>query len=155
MDSASTSEQQAEASKSDAPVSLKDETVELALEVCLDCQDFPKATRLLSPKEFQHVFANAKKFANRHWTFIVRANELPYPRLGLAIAKKQLPKAVWRNRIKRLARESFRQHKQPLAGYDIVVLTRRGMEQVDNQTLVNSFRHLIRKIERSNTKEAK
>ncbi len=114
--------------------------------ICLDCQDFPKATRLLSSKEFQHVFANAKKFANRHWTFIVRPNELAYPRLGLAIAKKQLPKAVWRNRIKRLARETFRQHKTQLAGYDIVVLTRRGMEQVDNDTLVRSFLHLIRKI---------
>lgn len=151
MDSASTSEQQAKASKDEAQSLSQDEDIEQNLEVCLDCQDFPKATRLLSPKDFQYVFANAKKFANRHWTFIVRANGLPYPRLGLAIAKKQLPKAVWRNRIKRLARESFRQHKQPLAGYDIVVLTRRGMEQVDNQTLVNSFRHLIRKI----AKEAK
>jgi len=122
--------------------------------VCLDCQDFPKATRLLSPKEFQQVFAQAKRYANRHWTFIVRPNHLPYPRLGLAIAKKQLPKAVWRNRIKRLARETFRQHKKPLAGYDIVVLTRRGMAQVDNDTLVRSFLHLIRKITKV-AKEAK
>ncbi|GAB6035009.1 ribonuclease P protein component [Galenea microaerophila] len=114
--------------------------------ICLDCPDFPKANRLLSPKEFQQVFAKAKKYANRHWTFIVRPNELSYPRLGLAIAKKQLPKAVWRNRIKRIARETFRQHKVELAGYDIVVLTRRGMEQVDSDTLVRSFLHLIRKI---------
>lgn len=115
---------------------------------------FPKSVRLLSPKDFQFVFAQAEKFANRHWTLIVRANGLPYPRLGLAISKKQLSKAVWRNRVKRLARESFRQHKQALSGYDIVVLGRRGTEAVDNLTLSKSFMHLVRKIDKSGLKNA-
>lgn len=110
---------------------------------------FPKSVRLLSPKDFQFVFTKAEKFANRHWTLIVRPNELPYPRLGLAISKKQLSKAVWRNRVKRLAREAFRQHKQALSGYDIVVLGRRGTETLDNLTLHKSFVHLVRKIEKS------
>ncbi|PLA74645.1 ribonuclease P protein component [Hydrogenovibrio sp. SC-1] len=113
---------------------------------------FPKSARLLSPKQFKFVFAKAQKFSNRHWTFIVRPNQQAAPRLGLAIAKKQLMKSVWRNRVKRLARETFRQHKQALSGYDIVVLGRRGMQEVDNETLCNSFEHLIRQLKKRGKK---
>ncbi|WFE69631.1 ribonuclease P protein component [Thiomicrospira sp. R3] len=114
--------------------------------------DFPKSSRLLTPKQFQFVFAQAEKFANRHWTLIVRANDLPFSRLGLAVAKKQLSRAVWRNRVKRIAREGFRQHKDVLCGYDIVVLGRRGMQDIDNLTLANSFFHLVQKIALSDLK---
>lgn len=114
---------------------------------------FPKSLRLLSPKDFQFVFAQAEKFANRHWTLIVRPNQKPYPRLGLAISKKHLQRAVWRNRVKRLAREAFRLHKNDLNGYDIVVLGRRGLQDIDNTTLHNSFLHLIRKIRKSGFKD--
>ncbi|QCU91062.1 ribonuclease P protein component [Thiomicrorhabdus sediminis] len=114
--------------------------------------DFPKSNRLLTPNSYSHVFANAERFANRNWTLIVRPNEQDYPRLGLAIAKKQLQRAVWRNRVKRIAREAFRSHKQELSGYDIVVLGRKGMQDIDNKTLFDSFLHLIRKIQKSNLK---
>ncbi len=114
--------------------------------------DFPKSNRLLSPKSYSHVFSQAERFGNRNWTFIVRPNDESYPRLGLAIAKKQLQRAVWRNRVKRIAREAFRSHKKELSGYDIVVLGKKGMQEIDNQTLHNSFLHLIRKIKKSNLK---
>ncbi len=117
-------------------------------------QSFPKHLRILSPRDFEHVFSKAEKFANRHWVFIVRPSNNPYPRLGLAIAKKQLKKAVWRNRVKRLARESFRQHTQALNGYDIVVLARRNLNEVDNEVLTQSFLHLIRKVKCSNLNTA-
>ena len=116
-------------------------------------QDFPKSNRLLTPKSYSHVFAQAQRFGNRNWTMIVRPNNKPYPRLGLAIAKKQLARAVWRNRVKRIAREAFRLHKEDLSGYDIVVLGRHGMQSIDNKTLHDSFLHLVRKIKKSNLKD--
>ncbi|SFR56521.1 ribonuclease P protein component [Thiomicrospira sp. ALE5] len=112
-------------------------------------QTFPKTLRLLTPKQYKQAFEQAQKFANRHWTLIVKANQQPIPRLGLAISKKQLARAVWRNRIKRVAREAFRQHKIDLCGYDIVVLGRKGMERVDSAQLHASFEHLIKKIKLS------
>ena len=115
--------------------------------------DFPKSVRLLTPKSYSHVFAQAERFGNRNWTMIVRPNGEDYPRLGLAIAKKQLQRAVWRNRVKRVAREAFRLHKSDLSGYDIVVLGRKGMQDIDNATLHNSFLHLVRKIKKSNLKD--
>ncbi len=143
--------------KQDFDALTPSETSELAQLNCSDLSrpTLPKEQRLLTPDHFSFVFADAKKFANKHWTLIVRPNQKPYPRIGLAVAKKQLIRAVWRNRVKRLAREAFRQHKQALSGYDIVVLGRREMQNIDNQTLNNSFEHLIRKIKNSRLKDSK
>lgn len=59
-------------------------------------------------------------------------------RLGLAIAKKQLPRAVDRNRVKRIVRESFREHQ--LQDYDVVVLARRETLTATNDELFASLR---------------
>ncbi|BBP47126.1 hypothetical protein THMIRHAS_24990 [Thiosulfatimonas sediminis] len=136
---------------------------ELASNPCSACQtppqspsvedhSFDKSLRLLTPKDYAYVFAKAERFGNRNWTMIVRSNNQEFPRLGLAIAKKQLSRAVWRNRVKRIAREAFRLHKKDLSGYDIVVLGRKGMEQIDSKILHESFLHLVRKIHKSNLK---
>lgn len=56
------------------------------------------------------------------------------PRLGLAISRRQLPRAVDRNRIKRLARESFRQ-RTGLPGADVVLMAARTARQCSNTQL--------------------
>lgn len=58
-------------------------------------------------------------------------------RLGLAIAKKQIPRAVDRNRIKRVIRESFRLHQ--LQDHDFVVLARRDTASATNRQLSRSL----------------
>ena len=66
---------------------------------------------------------------------LYRPNGLNGARLGLAIAKKCARRAVDRNRLKRLVRESFRAHVQSLPGVDIVVLCARGAPALSNQRL--------------------
>ena len=61
------------------------------------------------------------------------------PRLGLAISKKELKRAVDRNRIKRLTRESFRLNQHELANADFIVMTRKKAGEVSNEEL---FRRL-------------
>lgn len=51
----------------------------------------------------------------------VRPNGLPYARLALVIARRHAPRAVDRNRVRRLVREAFRIHQQRFAGQDVVV----------------------------------
>ncbi|GAB3487131.1 hypothetical protein GCM10027340_25420 [Marinomonas epiphytica] len=51
------------------------------------------------------------------------------------MSKKTDKRAVGRNRIKRVVRESFRHHQTPLAGLDIVFLSRQGIKEVDNENL--------------------
>jgi ribonuclease P protein component len=51
-------------------------------------------------------------------------NQETHARLGLAIATKTFGSAVARNRIKRIARESFRLHQHALPALDITVAAR-------------------------------
>lgn len=93
---------------------------------------FARQQRLLKPSDFKHVFARPVKQGDSYLTLLARDNKLSYARLGLAISKKQLRRAVDRNRIKRLARESFRHHQQNLAGLDIVVMVRSKVITLSN-----------------------
>lgn len=51
-------------------------------------------------------------------------NRSDQARLGIIVAKRNVKRAVDRNRIRRLIRESFRQEKEGLRGLDIIVLAR-------------------------------
>lgn len=85
---------------------------------------FPRSARLLRQQEFKYVFADARAFRNPAFTLLARKNDQPTARLGLAISRKAARKAVQRNRLKRLVRESFRRWRQQLPAIDIVVLAR-------------------------------
>ena len=68
-------------------------------------------------------------------------------RLGLAISKKQCRKAVARNRLKRIVRESFRQRQCALAGLDIVVLNQPASAQAANAALHASLERHWQRLE--------
>lgn len=64
------------------------------------------------------------KLADAFFTLSVLANGETYPRLGLSIATRTFGTAVARNRIKRLARESFRLNQHTLPPVDVTVSAR-------------------------------
>ena len=49
------------------------------------------------------------------------ATAFDYPRLALVVPKRLAPRAVTRNRIRRLVREAFRMHQERLGAIDCVV----------------------------------
>ena len=55
----------------------------------------------------------------------VRPNGLAHARIGIIAAKRIAPRAVDRNRAKRLVREMFRATRHRLSGIDVVVQLRR------------------------------
>lgn len=83
---------------------------------------FRRRARLLIPPQFERVFGQGRKLRTPHLTAVVASSDTGHPRLGLAIARKAAPKAVDRNRIKRLARESFRVAQNLLPSCDVVLL---------------------------------
>lgn len=85
---------------------------------------FTRVSRLTTASAFDCVFRKSRRSADGFFTVLYRTNDLGYPRLGLAIAKKRVRRAVGRNRLKRLIRESFRAIQPQLNGLDIVVLAR-------------------------------
>jgi ribonuclease P protein component len=80
---------------------------------------------------------------------LARPNGLEQSRLGLVIAKKNVRRAVDRNRVKRVARESFRHHREGLGDLDIVVLARKGVGDLDNAALHALFADMWRRLIRS------
>ena len=67
-------------------------------------------------------------------------------RLGLAIPRKQIRRAVERNRVKRLIRESFRRHQDVLRGLDVVVIGRSELLKKKNQGVIECLENHWRRI---------
>ncbi|MBZ9539737.1 ribonuclease P protein component [Modicisalibacter tunisiensis] len=121
----------------------------------MSCQGFPRQLRLLNAGDYRYVFDRATyKVHARGILVLARANALGHPRVGLVVSKKNVRRAVDRNRLKRLVRESirFRQHRLPAV--DIVVLARRGVSDLDNPTLHRQLHGLWRRLEKEVRKQA-
>lgn len=92
-------------------------------------QTFDKKKRLLTSADYAFVFDKADfKVSHRHYLILARRNALGSARLGLVIAKKNTRLSTRRNRIKRVARETFRTYHQHLDSLDLVFLTRKGFD---------------------------
>ncbi len=109
---------------------------------------FPSQFKLNKPEEYQKVFANPLKSTDKFFTVLAIQNENGYARLGLAIAKKNIKRAIDRNKIKRSARESFRLQQQ-LGNWDIVILARREAATAPKKILTRSLnKHWLKLAQR-------
>ena len=110
---------------------------------------FPPQLRLKKPAEYKKVFAKPVKSSDTYFTMLAIKNDFDHPRLGLAIAKKNIRKAVHRNMIKRAVRENFRIQQQSLGNIDIVVLARREAVDAPLELLRKSLeKHWLRLVSR-------
>ena len=80
--------------------------------------------RLHQPRDFKAALEQGRRIGGKLLTAVIRDNGLPHPRLGLALAKKNIAHATMRNRIKRQIRESFRQRQAELPAVDIVIFAK-------------------------------
>jgi ribonuclease P protein component len=105
-------------------------------------QGLPRTARLLKPADFRRVFQRARRAQDANFTILARANDGNPARLGLAIARKQVRRAVDRNRLKRLIRDSFRHRRAELHGLDLVVMARSRAVSATNAELFESLAEL-------------
>lgn len=104
---------------------------------------FSQSCRLLTASDYKTVFDKSQlKVSNRYFLVLATINNLPTPRMGLVIAKKNVGKAVQRNRIKRLIRQSFRTQKSTLDNLDLVVLARKDADKLENQAIADQLTQL-------------
>lgn len=106
---------------------------------------FQRTSRLTDAASFGRVFRKARRSRDNMFTVLTTENAVHKARLGMAISKKYCRLAADRNRLKRIIRDSFRQHQAELEGLDVVVLNQSGTQHADNKVLFDSLaRHWIR-----------
>lgn len=107
---------------------------------------FPRTARLLKPADFQKVFRDSRASTDRYFKILCRMNGSQSSRLGLAVSKKVDKRAVGRNRIKRVLRQSFRtsfdtvgMETDSTSGVDLVILPRNICATICNKQLFQSL----------------
>lgn len=110
---------------------------------------FPPEARLRRPQDFKAVLARGSRLHESPMTFVVAPGGGPKARLGLAIAARSVPTAVGRNRIKRLARETFRHARAQLETVDVVVLAKPAAAGAESRQLRAAFEKTWRRLQRA------
>jgi len=116
-------------------------------------ESFPRQLRLTRAIDFQQAFKNNIRIGDARVTFLVGKKVGNCPRIGFAIARKQVSGAVERNALKRLFRESFRKNRHRLPPRDIVVMVKREIlltRPADLRALLDQYwNSIIEQCERS------
>jgi len=90
---------------------------------------FQKRHRLLKPKDFQRIFDQVDcKQGGSHFTF----------------PKRNVPKAVDRNYIKRVVRESFRHNvltQHQIQPFDVIVLAKPSSKHCESKDIHQALNH--------------
>ena len=109
---------------------------------------FSKQRRLLTSSDFDQVFKRVAVKAGTGELFLLASPSLSEhaPRLGFIIARKEVKRAVDRNRIKRIVREEFRTLGETYPDLDIIVMARRGAQQLSRQATHDAAQYLFRKL---------
>jgi len=95
--------------------------------------------RLATEAEFDQVFRNGRRSADQYFTVLYHPNTSGHARIGFALARQRVRLAVDRNRLRRLARESFRQADPALPPVDIVLLARDAAAGASNPDITASL----------------
>lgn len=90
---------------------------------------FSRSSRITSKADYAQVFNKPQRFSGKYWQVLAKNVQKPHPRLGLAIAKRVLNRAVDRNIYKRIAREVFRLNQHELKPLDFVVMAKKMYQQ--------------------------
>ena len=95
---------------------------------------------LTKRRDFDSVFKKGKNHSSRHLVIYAMPNSLNFSRFGFAVSKK-IGKAVVRNRLKRLLRESLRAlSKEIPVPCDIVIVARKLAPEGSLNDFINDIK---------------
>lgn len=98
-------------------------------------------------KDFRRLYSRGKSFVSGYTVVYASKNRTGESRLGLTVAKS-VGKAVKRNRLKRLMRESYRLMEDRIyPGFDIIIVARnRALDKTQAQ-IQKDVEYAMRKLE--------
>lgn len=107
---------------------------------------FPRTNRLLTKLEFKSVFDQSRKVTQKHLLVLFKPNSQVQNRLGVIVSKRVAKKAVTRNTIKRIMRESFRLNQDSFLGLDMIVIARQYCDTLEKVELRRGIDKLWEKL---------
>ena len=107
----------------------------------------PRTARVRARPEFDRIFKHGRRVALPVLALHVCPPAQPDgpARLGLAVSRKVDPRAVGRNRIKRVLRAAFRECRADLPPADYVIVARPGASSCDGEALRSAFARLLQR----------
>ncbi|MBY0377314.1 MAG: ribonuclease P protein component, partial [Gammaproteobacteria bacterium] len=108
---------------------------------------FTRQHRLLDRIDFHNVMsAPQHRLGADVFLLLARKNTVGQGRLGLIIAKKNVKRATRRNWVKRQCREYFRHHQHDVASFDIVILAKKGIADLNHDELTQRLDRVWNKL---------
>ena len=107
---------------------------------------FPVGARIRHKAQFQHVFAKRQRLFGRCCVLYYRSNTVKRPRLGVVVSKRNVRKAVTRNRFKRVTREVFRTQQRKLPMLDMVIIAKSGAGDKTKQELQQCLNQCLQQL---------
>lgn len=95
----------------------------------------PPQARLRRAADFTALRHPPGRLDSRYFLIRYRASETAASQMGLAVSRRVSKHAVVRNRIKRVARESFRHARADLPALDLLLIARAAAADATNQAL--------------------
>ncbi|MGH8144859.1 MAG: ribonuclease P protein component [Rhodanobacteraceae bacterium] len=95
----------------------------------------PPSARLRRAADFAALRQATGRLSTRHFSLRWIPSTAGQGRLGLAVSRKVSKRAVVRNRIKRVVRESFRAQRTRLPELDVLVIARTSAAEVEKHVL--------------------
>ena len=105
-----------------------------------------KEYRVKKSQDFDNIIRKKQSFANRQFVIYYQENKLDHMRLGISVSKK-IRKSTWKENsgIKRYVRESFRQRKDFLKNYDIIIIVRPAAKGLSFLEFGSSIDHVLKR----------
>ena len=97
---------------------------------------FPKENRLRKSYEFLEIFKKGRSVREKNIALYFRKKTLNENRFGIVVSRKAMPRAVDRNRVKRVTREFFRLKRTSSSQeHDIVIRLIGPFKALENKEL--------------------
>jgi len=107
----------------------------------------PKLNRLRKKKEFERVLRKGKGVKEDFLVLKIIKNNLPQTRIGLIVGIKVSNKATLRNKIKRRVKALMAAKLPKIKkGFDIVLITKPGIEERDFWEMAEILDKLLKKV---------
>ncbi len=104
---------------------------------------FPRSARLLAKADFDRAFQGGTRLGGQFFRLLAVIEPGTPARLGVALAKRSIPLAVDRNRIRRQLREAFRLRQAELTGRSLVFTAKPEAANAPNPALRADLERLL------------